>query len=449
MEICIRSEGLPALPVLLWLGAWAEHGPQGKPLKKASVTDIARRARMLECGAEIVTRWPEAWYAAMRRHRRPVGVGEVQRVRDAWPGLAVQITRLPNQAWQTRVWDVVDALVGRSHSTSRPLVGRNPRLRQRAPTQKATAEALGVGVAKLQALLKDWAPDERPAGDGSHQVLREVDDTGHATCVPELRTAAGRVRRVISTALVASIAGALKATVSARAAAAVLGCGRGRVGALVSTGLLSADRGGRLLLSEVEALRDRVLSRARPSGCAVGRATEFETLDRIWRLQVPAPATRDFIAAIDAGHIRAFALGGADNWHGIAVSTTDAKAWWTSVRGKDDGTVSLGEAAAALGIKGQVAYELATKGWLPTVTMRIGRRTTRRVPTYAIGEFDTRYVALSALTVPQGIHSHSALGWAQARGLKVITGPRIDGARQYFVERSENATKSTLCNQAG
>jgi len=420
---------------LKWLGAWSTHGPLGKPLKRASATRVSQISRLLESGAEVATDWPRAWIATLTRHRAPSAAGQVQRLAEAWPGLPVQIRRLPDPVWRDRVWAAVDEFVGQSHNSARPVVGRNPRLRHRALTQKAAAERLGVGTARLQAVLAGVAliGTIPRGGVGGGTETGDVDEQESTARIPQRNTAAGRVRRVISLDLVASLASVLNARISLRAAAELLGCGRGRVGAIVSAGLLRAEA-GKLLRSEVEALRDRLLAQGRRVGCVACSAAGWEPLNRTWRLRVPAPTTRKFLTAIDAGHIRVFAPVGAETWREVEVFTSDVRAWWTSVEAREAETVSLGVAAAALGIKDQVAHELVNRGLLSTVTLRIGRRSARRVPMCAISEFAARYVALSALTAAEGIHSCHALNWARSRGLKVISGPGVDGARQYFVE---------------
>lgn len=117
------------------------------------------------------------------------------------------------------------------------------------------------------------------------------------------------------------------------------------------------------------------------------------------------------------------------------MSTSDAKRWWASRLAKETKTRSLGEAASALGVKEQVAYELADRGLLETTTLRVGRRSSRRVSARAIEAFAVTYVALGKLTSAAGIHNHVALAWARSLGLEVVSGPAVDGARQYFIKR--------------
>ena len=436
MMACLRLERPPSAEVLTWFGAWSLHGPRGKPLKKASVTGAEKRAMLLEVGAEVVMDWPNAWHDSMNRHRGPIDAGKVQRLSDAWSGLALQIKRLPDAVWGDRIWSAIDTLVAESRATSRPIVGRNPCLLQRASTQKATAQALGVGVVRLRTTLVRAASSLE---SGLHSVLRDVKSADESDDfslgrTPVRLTRNGRYRHVISSTRVVALAAALSAHISVRTAATVLGCGRGRISALVNAGFFQADS-DRPLRSDVEALRDRVLAKARQPGTNALSGFELVPLDRIWKMLVPASFTREFLEAVDAERIRLVASADATSWREVWASTADVNAWWLSARTRATGAISLGEAATSLGVKEQVAYELANRGLLQTITLRVGRRLSQRVPPSAIDEFSAKYAALNTLTVAEGIHSRAALSWAQSRGLKVVTGPKIDGTRQYFVER--------------
>lgn len=436
MLACLRLEQPPSAGVLTWFGAWSLHGPCGKPLKKASVTGAEERAMLLEAGAEVVMDWPKAWHDSMHRYRRPIDAGEVQRLNDAWSGLSMQVKRLPDAVWRDRIWSAIDALLAESYATSRPIVGRNPCLLQRAPTQKATAQALGVGVARLRTTLVRAASSSE---SGHHSVLRDMKSADESDDfslgrTPVRHTRNGRYRHVISSIRVVALAAALSAHVSVRTAATVLGCGRGRISALVKAGFFQADS-DRLLRSDIEALRDRVLATARQPGMNALSGFELVPLDRIWKMLVPASFTREFLEAVHAERIRLVASADATSWREVSASTADVNAWWLSARTQATEAISLGEAATILGVKEQVAYELANRGLLQTITLRVGRRLSQRVPPSAIDEFNAKYAALNTLTVAEGVHSRAALSWAQLRGLKVVTGPKIDGTRQYFVER--------------
>ena len=400
----LESKTDAPLEVLIWLGAWTAHGSTNKPLKKASCTGVAERVVLLERGADTIQSWPDTFEHALHAHRRPSPLGSVQRLAEAWPGLAIQVSRLPNAAWRERVWTVINHVVATSHQSSRPIVGRNPKLTQRTKTQKAIADALGIGIARLQKVITQVAPT-----------------------TPARRSGGGRVRRVISPNVEATLGQSLTTWISVRECATLLGCGRGRVSALVEADLLGAQA-GRLKHETALHLRDRILGRVQIPVSGV----LTQALEDVWRFHVPKAASSDFLTAVEDRSIRVYGPPNSQDWRGIRVHTDDLVAWIDAQRLREDHTLSLNEAARALNVKAQVAYELADRGLLQTIAVR---STGRRVPPEAVIDFAEQYIALGELTRPRGVHSHSALDWARAQGYEVVTGPRIDGGRQYFVKR--------------
>lgn len=402
----LESKTDAPLEVLLWLGAWTDHGSTNKPLKKASCTGVAERVVLLERGADTIQSWPDTFEHALHAHRRPSPPGSVQRLAEAWPGLAIQVSRLQDVRWRGRVWTVVNHVVAASHQSSRPIVGRNPKLTQRPKTQKAIADALGISIARLQTVITQVAPT-----------------------TPVRRSGGGRVRRVISPNVEATLGQSLNTWITVRECARLLGCGRGRVSALAEAGLLGAQA-GRLKHETVLHLRDRILGRVQVPVSGV----LTQALEDVWRFHVPKAASGDFLKAVEDHSIRVYGPPKSQDWRGIRVHADDLKAWIDSERIQEDHTLSLNEAARALNVKAQVAYELANRGLLRTITIRGAGR---RVPSEALTEFTEQYIALNELTRLYRVHSHSALAWARTQGYDVVTGPRIDGGRQYFVRRHQ------------
>jgi hypothetical protein len=51
----------------------------------------------------------------------------------------------------------------------------------------------------------------------------------------------------------------------------------------------------------------------------------------------------------------------------------------------------------------------------------------------ALREFEQQYEPLVRAAVKAGVDHRHGFAWAQASGAQLVTGPRIDGGRQYFV----------------
>ena len=98
-----------------------------------------------------------------------------------------------------------------------------------------------------------------------------------------------------------------------------------------------------------------------------------------------------------------------------------------------DGSKSIPQVADALGIKQEVAYHLARRGFLKT--RRYRNRSGSRVSDRRFQEFTNKYVFPSQLGHDKGSYP----GWASdqliAAGVKPVSGPGIDGGRQFVFRR--------------
>ena len=393
-----------SIEALRWLGAWFLHGPTGKPLKKASYKSLAQQQTLLTEGAVIAANWPHAFEKALSQHRQPCEPHKVQSFIQAWPGLTVQISRLANPSWREEIWSAVNRFVEGTHQSINPIVGRNRYLQRRPKTRREIANSLGVGISRLKATISEiTAP------------------------VPTRQLHAGRTRQVISLETEHALKRALNEWISVRESALLLGCSRMRITAMVKDSLLES-RAGKLNRWSVELLRDQLLAMTTTLQAEIAT----HPLDHVLRYLVPKEISKKFLEAIFQGRIRVSAAPGSRNWHGIHVHRGDIKAWSIAERSSSTRGLSLSEVAVILNIKEQVAYELAKLGLLETTS---DDGTGRRVTQEAVLKFSEQYFSLSNLTRKKGIHSHYALDWALAQGLNVVTGPRIDGGRQYFIRQ--------------
>lgn len=99
--------------VMMWLGALARHGLQGKPLMKGARRDIAALVELATLGAEVVSGWPHAFHAVLDRCRvQPDPSTPVQIQSEAFPGLHKLIGRMGDVEWEAAVrqcvWDYMD-----------------------------------------------------------------------------------------------------------------------------------------------------------------------------------------------------------------------------------------------------------------------------------------------------------------------------------------------------
>ncbi|HYD30809.1 MAG TPA: TniQ family protein [Azospirillaceae bacterium] len=148
----------------------------------------------------------------------------------------------------------------------------------------------------------------------------------------------------------------------------------------------------------------------------------------------------DLVRAITGGSLR---VAGADpRTSGVERCYFDADAVLAFLgggRAYTDWTVSVEEAGAQLGLKGQVAYHLVRQGLLRTVSVTENGKTSRRVPLDAIPEFVASYVPAAELAVQYGTSSRHLVAVLQEHGIAAVTGPTVDSGRQYFFSRSRLA----------
>jgi hypothetical protein len=94
-------------------------------------------------------------------------------------------------------------------------------------------------------------------------------------------------------------------------------------------------------------------------------------------------------------------------------------------------SISVDEAAHRLGLKQQVAYDLVKLGLLSTIQDDLpGRRVTQA----SLEEFQTTYISL----VEYARLLKRAPRWLlQTLPVQPVSGPMIDGSRQYFFRRTD------------
>lgn len=108
--------------------------------------------------------------------------------------------------------------------------------------------------------------------------------------------------------------------------------------------------------------------------------------------------------------------------------------WLSAYRIEHAGLLTIPEAAKQLKIKEQVAYHLVQRRLLAS-TLR--NQTQFWITTEAVADFERQYVALSALAQEAKTSPKSLL---TTLAVQPVTGPTIDGCRQYFYRRTDLQT---------
>jgi hypothetical protein len=405
------------LSVLCWLGALQRFGLAGKPVKKASRRLMSHITGLAQTGAEMVRDWPAGLFRTLDGCREnPAGrAGSLVLLNEALPGLAKRIAKLTDAGWRSLIAKALGEYAAASRMrvdtadpTWQALIGRNDPGGQ-LPTVASVARMLGVRPQRLAIAL-----DALPETEGSRR-----------------RTAGGRVRRLVTHTAALKARRTLDDEITKKEAARLASLTVPRIDELTRTGRLHATH-GRLRRSEVLALRQSLAGVAVP----VPPPTDSLGLDHALRYWVPLDRTVQFLDAVKEGHL---ALYGAAQWTlgtRYWLSRTQVQTWASRAPAPERRWLTIPESADRLALKQQVAYHLARVGLVRTERAWVGRRSAQVVTFDALREFEEKYETLASAAVRAGVDHRSGLDWALAAGLSVVSGPRVDGGRQYVVRRA-------------
>jgi TniQ len=230
-------------------------------------------------------------------------------------------------------------------------------------------------------------------------------------------------------------------TVNFKQARRILGVSKRRVRELIDAGLVRAwitPKNARAAAWSISRKDAYTLASAgkRPPGSDVNGHRRFVALRQVLKFwQLKTGEFPGIVRAIQSGVLAC--ARDSNTMAGLGGALFDAaeiRGWIHASRSTSEELLSIDKAAARLGFKQQVAYELVRSGLLHSVVSVDGRQRGRRVTLQAIDEFRCRYVALTDLAQSRGVGVRRMLGDLSARP---ISGPRINGARQYFYRRSD------------
>lgn len=396
-------DGTP-LRVLLWLGSLVIHGLKAKPLKKASRCAQADVVELAHEGARTASDWPTAFLKALDAMRMDEpGDDRLHLLNDALSGLTKRIAGLRCRDWQVRVSQALDMYAQSSCRTAAPVVGRNV---HGAPqtTTRGVARQLGIRVERLIAAL---------------DVVTDME-------VATRSTAAGRRRRVFSKDAIAQVRDKINDEISLKLASRMLGLTTARVARLISAGRLRQSA-SRLSRREVEQLIATVQSTAK------GNTPPEDAVELEWALRhiIPRDQTDRFFESVLAGDLTLYRGMGGPHLPRLLLGKEEVHDWCHPPRS----WLTIPELADRLHLKQQVAYHLVRAGLIPVDTVPINSRLTQVVAIGAADDFERSFEPLSRRLSREGVDPRQGLRFASANGIEPISGPRIDGGRQYFVRR--------------
>lgn len=402
------AHGAAPLSVVVWLGALAKHGLRDKPLKKAARQGMTDVIELAEHGTHIVKHWPGGFFRALDACRvHSPDEASLQLLNLTLPGLTRRIRKLGDAGWRQRIKTALSAYTAASRQSNTPIIGRNVQVPDAASdTLLSVARALKIRTESLTLAL------ESLSGGG----------------LKKRRTVNGRSRRLVSPEVIQKVRTDLEDRISTKAAANLLGLSHARVEQMVQAGQL-VRQGGRLSKQACSTLLRSVMQ------MTVGESIpqdiiSFSDALRFW---VPVARSSAFFGAVLCGELPVFAEAGSDSLRSLLLDRERVMAWAATRPNQRCEWLSLPDCAVKLGIKQEVAYHLVRVGLLPTQKVVVHRRTAQVVSLQSLKQFERRYEPLVKAAGRAGIDHRNCLTWARANGLQLVSGPQVDGGRQYFV----------------
>lgn len=233
------------------------------------------------------------------------------------------------------------------------------------------------------------------------------------------------------------------AYIDLRSTARLLGLKRSRLRQLIAHGAILADakpdfarsNHWHLQRSEVFGLLEDLRRGSVGVSVDAGVVTLNHAL-RYWR--VSAAELGALIRTVRQQGIQ-YGLAVADRLSDMRFRKSDLQVWLRDARASTTTWVSISRAAELLGLKEQVVYELVARNFLIADVITKGGHAVRRIALPSLQQFEETYVAVSVLAKQRNTSSRSLLQQVASRP---VTGPDIDGARQYFFRRADLAAET-------
>ncbi|RQR60745.1 hypothetical protein DIE18_13610 [Burkholderia sp. Bp9125] len=268
----------------------------------------------------------------------------------------------------------------------------------------------------------------------SRSIAKMLTQTGETA--PVRRTRTGRRKFMVSDADVQRLTNIQRSLVAPKTAARYLGMSVKRIEALTTADLISSNE----TRIDTRSL-DRLLGNIVAAGVRDTLTLEDPiNLAEALRLYVPIEASASFVSRLIDGDVRlAIEPDRVPTFRTMYAARSDVISA-SPMRTKSNSLVSIVEAARRLGIKQEVMYHLVNIGLVRTRMGRLRHRAARVIDVDDLQNFTQQFLPLFTLAKTIGISAREAPSWAKRHGIEIVTGPSVDGGRQYWIHCS-SATK--------
>lgn len=221
-----------------------------------------------------------------------------------------------------------------------------------------------------------------------------------------------------------------------------LGVGKRTVGKLREAGLLAvvpdpdAPDDVRYPVASLEGLLQDLADRAARDRSPPKDSVGIATIAR--RVHIPGYDSMDVIEAVRAGRLTP--AGVARRRHGFQrfrFRSSDVDRFVAALTHTEGRTLSVVEAAGELGVKQEVAYHWVRTGLLATVTVDSPTESGRRITEAALTAFRQEYVTGAEFARVHRLGRKWAATHLVQAGVQAVSGPSVDGARQFLFRRAD------------
>ncbi|MFM0086898.1 hypothetical protein PQR46_08155 [Paraburkholderia sediminicola] len=393
-----------------FIGALAQFGLQGKPLKKASRRTENIEQILLTTGASLIAD-QLAGFDLLDRLRTPqVGGNNVPLLSEVFPHLLTMLRKQLNEAERGWMLDLLNAYTTYSSLRGTAVIW----------------ERRGVGGP-----LNKGAYDSRKARNPA--IASVLAQTGMV--IPVRRTQSGRQKFVISRAELHDLRETQRRLVSVKTAARYAGLSTRRIQALAKAGLI-ASAGARIDMGSVDSLLGELATACvRDMSALVEPVSLVEAL----RLYVPVEGSAAFFDRLKNCSVRVTCESdNAPTLHHMFSERNEVISA-VAVPVAESSQISIVEAARRISVKQEVMYHLINIGLLRTREGKLGRRAARVVDVNDLEKFTEQFLPLIAVARTIGVSVREAPDWARQHGIEVVSGPSVDGGRQYWIRRPVGA----------
>ena len=222
-----------------------------------------------------------------------------------------------------------------------------------------------------------------------------------------------------------------------RATSRLLGLKRTRLRQLVARGVLLADAKPDFRISnrwhfrrtEIEAYLTDIRQRA--IEILHGETLTLAHALRYWRIE--STEFGELMQALKLGEV-SFSMPHQYRLCELTFPADELRVWLAKARGATVSWISVSKASELLFLKEEVVYELISKNLLVAEVVTKNGHAMRRVSLLSLQNFKATYVSASALAQR---HAMSVSSILKKITTAPITGPKVDGGRQYFFKRCE------------